>query len=124
MQVTRKSMISGIEHTLDLDITAEQLAAYENHELLLQEAFPQLAPPLREFIKAGITPEEWLASVVGPPDEDEESPTAKASIPFTRSQAKSIVAILMDPGLDLSSYISEEDAVAILEMFRNAIWED
>jgi hypothetical protein len=30
----------------------------------------------------------------------------------------------MDPAIDLSRYISEEDAVAILEMFRNAIWED
>ena len=64
MQITRKSMITGIEHTLDLPVTAEQLAAYENGALL-QNAFPDLDPPNREFIKTGVTPEEWKQHVVG-----------------------------------------------------------
>lgn len=69
MKVTRKSQISGIEHTLELPITAEQLADYEAGTLV-QKAFPDLEPPLREFIMSGITPEEWQRTFgEGPPDE-------------------------------------------------------
>jgi len=64
MQVTRKSMITGLEHTLELAITEEQLAAYEAGALL-QDAFPDLDAPHREFIKTGVTPEEWKTHVVG-----------------------------------------------------------
>ena len=66
MQITRKSMITGIEHTLDLPITAEQLAAYEDGALL-QDAFPTSSRADREFIKTGVTPEEWKTHVVGSP---------------------------------------------------------
>jgi len=64
MNVTRKSLISGKLHTLDLPITDAQLVAYADGALL-QDAFPDLAPPLREFIKTGVTPEEWEAQVLG-----------------------------------------------------------
>jgi hypothetical protein len=64
MKITRTSMITGINHTIDLPITEEQLKAYERGALL-QEAFPDLAAPLREFLKTGITPEEWKAHVIG-----------------------------------------------------------
>jgi hypothetical protein len=67
MQITRRSSVTGLEHTLELDVTEEQLAAYENGALL-QDAFPQLAPPLREFIKSGITPEEWSTLVAPTPE--------------------------------------------------------
>jgi hypothetical protein len=70
MNITRKSMVSGEVHTLDLPVTAEQMAAYEVGALL-QDAFPNLAPPEREFILTGITPEEWQTHVVGPPDDEE-----------------------------------------------------
>ena len=64
MKITRTSQVTGTEHTLDLPITEEQLARYEDGALL-QDAFPDLAPPLREFIKSGITPEEWQRNVLG-----------------------------------------------------------
>jgi hypothetical protein len=64
MKVTRKSMITGHEHTLDLPVTEEQMAAYEAGALL-QDAFPTLDAPNREFIKTGVTPEEWKQHVVG-----------------------------------------------------------
>jgi hypothetical protein len=67
MLITRRSSVTGIEHTLDLDVTEEQLAAYKNGTLL-QEAFPKLSPPLREFIKSGITPEEWRTRVAPKPE--------------------------------------------------------
>jgi hypothetical protein len=64
MHITRKSLISGEVHTLDLPVTEAQLQAYEGG-VLLQDAFPDLAAPLREFIKTGVTPEEWEARVLG-----------------------------------------------------------
>ena len=59
MIVTRISPLTGEVHEMDLDITPEQLDNYENFGVLLQDAFPNLTPAQREFIKTGITPEEW-----------------------------------------------------------------
>ena len=58
MKVTKKSLTSGKEHTMNLDITEEQIRAYEGGALL-QDAFPNLNPDEREFYKTGITPTEW-----------------------------------------------------------------
>jgi len=59
MLVMRISSLTDEAHEMELDITPEQLYAYENFGVLLQDAFPNLTPAQREFIKAGITPEEW-----------------------------------------------------------------
>jgi hypothetical protein len=59
MKVTRTSMFSGITRTRDLDITEEQLDDYIGTGVLLQDAFPHLSAGDREFIKTGITDEEW-----------------------------------------------------------------
>lgn len=59
MKVTRTSRFSDRTRTLELDITQEQLDRYLRRELLLQDAFPQLPPEQREFIRSGITNEEW-----------------------------------------------------------------
>ena len=58
MQITRTSKLTGAVHTQDIPITEEQLAAYENGALI-QQAFPHLDPDQREFLKSGITPQEW-----------------------------------------------------------------
>jgi hypothetical protein len=55
----RISSLTDEAHEMELDITPEQLYAYENFGVLLQDAFPNLTPAQREFIKTGITPEEW-----------------------------------------------------------------
>jgi hypothetical protein len=60
MQITRKSLATGIVHTRDLDITPHQIDAYLNGALI-QEAFPNLNADDREFFKTGITGEEWDA---------------------------------------------------------------
>lgn len=60
MKITRNSMISNTEYTLDLDITEEQVRLY-NCGALLQDAFPNLNADEREFFKTGITKEEWDA---------------------------------------------------------------
>ena len=58
MNITRTSMVSGVTRTLDLPVTQQQLDSYAQGALL-QNAFPNLNPDEREFIKSGITAEEW-----------------------------------------------------------------
>jgi hypothetical protein len=43
---------------MDLPVTNEQFADY-NQGTLLQHAFPNCTAAEREFIKSGITPDEW-----------------------------------------------------------------
>lgn len=64
MIITRKSPISGKIHSLDLDITEEQVAAWQAGAYI-QNAFPNLSPDEREFLKTGITAEEWEAMFAG-----------------------------------------------------------
>jgi hypothetical protein len=59
MLITRTSTLSGITRTLDLDVTPAQVELYSAGGVLLQDAFPQLTMAEREFIKTGITAEEW-----------------------------------------------------------------
>ena len=58
MQITRKSNLTGVVRTVDLAVTEAQMLAYA-HGALLQEAFANLTADEREFIKTGITQEEW-----------------------------------------------------------------
>lgn len=58
MQVTRKSLMSGVTRTLDLPVTEEQFKAWSEGELI-QRAFPNLNNDQREFILTGIVQEEW-----------------------------------------------------------------
>ena len=58
MQITRTSMISGNTNTMELNVTKEQLTAWESG-VNIQVAMPQLDADEREFIKTGVTPTEW-----------------------------------------------------------------
>ncbi|MDB4301982.1 hypothetical protein N9924_00295 [bacterium] len=58
MKITRVSPFSNKKTTLELDVTARQIASWEKGELI-QDAMPNLTPAEREFIKMGITPDEW-----------------------------------------------------------------
>ncbi len=58
MIITRKSPISKLENSMDLDITEEQIQKWQQGELI-QNAFPNLTASEREFIKTGITDLEW-----------------------------------------------------------------
>ena len=53
MLVIRQNPFNGKVNTRDLDITDEQVAAYEAGALL-QNAFPTLSADDREFYKTGI----------------------------------------------------------------------
>ena len=62
--IIKTSIITGHTHRmkipqLDQDEFEKRLAYYLNNAVLIQEAFPELNDNQREFIKNGITPEEW-----------------------------------------------------------------
>ena len=58
MQITRKSFMTGVERTKEIDCTQEQIDAWLGGTLA-QNAFPNLSADDREFIMSGITSEEW-----------------------------------------------------------------
>ncbi len=58
MKLTRTSPVSGKKNTLDIDVTREQITDWEKGSLI-QDAMPNLTPDEMEFIKTGITSEEW-----------------------------------------------------------------
>ena len=63
MLIKKKSGLTGNTSTMDIAVTAAQIAAWQGGELI-QNAMPNVSPNEREFIKSGITPDEW-ASVFG-----------------------------------------------------------
>ena len=73
MLITRTSRISGETRAIDLPVTDQQLADYAAGGFL-QDVFRDLLPWQREFIKSGVTDEEWqdaLASL-GADDEPDD----------------------------------------------------
>lgn len=59
MMITRTSPVSGITRTRDIPVTESQLQAWQVGKMLIQKAMPHLSADDREFIKTGITSEEW-----------------------------------------------------------------
>lgn len=58
MLIIRTSPFSGKTNSMEIEVTQEQLSSWENGTLI-QDAMPHLTPDEREFIKTGITREEW-----------------------------------------------------------------
>lgn len=58
MEITRTSIFTGVERTIDLPVTLEQLNRWEAGGLI-QNVMPNLTPGQREFIMTGVTDEEW-----------------------------------------------------------------
>lgn len=71
MMISRKSVLTGREHVMDLDVTLEQIRNYQSGTLL-QYAFPHLSAEEREFLKTGITPEEWREFIAYSDNENDE----------------------------------------------------
>jgi len=57
-KVVRKSPFSGQLNSMDISFDRVDYKAWEDGELI-QNAMPYLTADEREFIKTGITPEEW-----------------------------------------------------------------
>jgi uncharacterized phage-associated protein len=60
MEIKRKSLLTGVERVREMNITQDQLNAWAAGALI-QKVFPHLSSDDREFIKTGITGEEWEA---------------------------------------------------------------
>lgn len=58
MQITRKSMFTGKEHTMDIACTPEQLKRWQSG-VNIQDAMPNVPADHREFLLTGVTPDEW-----------------------------------------------------------------
>jgi hypothetical protein len=77
MLITRKSIISGIERTMDLPATEEQMEIWTTSKFpKVQDVFPHLTPSQREFILTGITDEEWDAAFSDNEEEPEDDEPA------------------------------------------------
>jgi hypothetical protein len=75
MKITRKSPLTGITRTKEIDVTIAQILAWEEGELI-QDAMPHLSADDREFVKTGITGEEWDQLFGGAEDVEEEEAEA------------------------------------------------
>jgi hypothetical protein len=58
MLITRRSPVSLKMNTMEIAVTDEQLAEWENGTLI-QNAMPNLSADEREFLMTGITADEW-----------------------------------------------------------------
>ena len=59
IEVTRTSILTGKTNTLSLPVTQKQLDLYEQTKELIQDVMPNLDNKQREFVKTGITEQEW-----------------------------------------------------------------
>jgi len=60
MLLTRRDPLTGRMNTLDLPITPDQIAAWQQGQLI-QHAMPHLTLDQREFLLTGLMPESWEA---------------------------------------------------------------
>jgi hypothetical protein len=61
MIINRRSGLTGKINTMDIPVTQERLACprADSPDVLIQDFFLDLSADQREFLKTGITPEEW-----------------------------------------------------------------
>jgi hypothetical protein len=72
MLITRTSLMSGLVHTKEINISNEQLTRWQNGELI-QNVCPHLSISDREFIISGVTDKEWeLLEDMDIEEEDED----------------------------------------------------
>jgi hypothetical protein len=58
MRILRTSPVSGLEVCMEISVTHHQLRQWREG-MLIQEAMPELTNSEREFIKTGISAQEW-----------------------------------------------------------------
>jgi len=59
MLITRRSELTGKLNTRDLPVTFRQLIMFYCNKHHLEIIFPCLSPEDKEFLRTGITKEEW-----------------------------------------------------------------
>jgi hypothetical protein len=73
----RISPFTGKLNQMDLPVTEDQVNKY-NNGALIQDAFPNLNASQREFLKTGLTDDDW--DNMFPPDDGEEQEETLESI--------------------------------------------
>jgi len=58
MKITKTSILSGKTRTKEINVNQSQIDKWVAG-MLIQDAMPNVSVDEREFIKTGITPEEW-----------------------------------------------------------------
>ena len=58
MIIKKRSIFTGKENEMDLDITEDQLNRFLTTRDCIQDVFPNLNADEREFLRIGVTPEE------------------------------------------------------------------
>lgn len=58
MIIERRSELTGVTRSMEIDVCAQQIKEWEQGKLI-QDAMPNLTPSEREFIMTGTTDEEW-----------------------------------------------------------------
>ncbi len=69
--VVRKSLFTGEVHSMILPITLSQLERWDRGHEKIQDVFPGLTEYEREFIKSGVSQDEW-DKTLGNMDRDNE----------------------------------------------------
>lgn len=59
MLITRRSLLTNLNHTRDVPITDDELRDWQESGKAIQVALPFLTAEDREFLMTGITPDEW-----------------------------------------------------------------
>lgn len=59
MKIKRKSVVTGIERTMDIPANPEDFMLWSEGFVAIDEAMPYLNIADREFILSGMTPNEW-----------------------------------------------------------------
>ena len=63
MELTKRSMLTGEEHTMNLPLTEEEFSSlfhlWKHKGELIQDVFPMLSEEERNFVTMGITENEW-----------------------------------------------------------------
>jgi hypothetical protein len=59
MLITKRSLLTNLNHTRDVPVTDEELLEWEESGRPIQIALSFLSAEDREFLQTGITPEEW-----------------------------------------------------------------
>ncbi len=72
-RITRKSPFTDRYFTMEFDLYEQdefesRILAWQAGKCLIQDAFPELSDDAREFIKTGITPDEWEKYMGGDDD--------------------------------------------------------
>ena len=72
LELTKTSILTGKVNPMTLPTTQDQLDLYNNTKINIQDVFPNLDSGQREFIKTGITQEEWDKLILDSSNEGDE----------------------------------------------------